>query len=213
MKLSIDDLLTDADVSAICVAEDHPLSLDRVMQRTISKASGYAPTRRRKRLSLPLIAAVIAVLLAATVFAISTSGYTLYTVDIEYAVNENGQIIRPEEQSKPEPGISLSISDISPSGLNLTCFMDDESNAEICITSDFYLDIQTENGWEAVPANNVQVSKQSVSETPYTIYIDWSTTHGALSPGTYRIRQAFEFAKCDSAFEVYFIAAEFVIEG
>lgn len=217
MKLSLDELLTDADVSAICVAEDHPLSLDRIMHRTISKANGQAPARKRKRLSLPLIAAVTAALLATTVFAMNTSGYRLHTVNIEYEIDENGRIIRQEAPTEPESGISLSVSDISPTGLNLICFPDDASDPEGCIiTGDYFLDIQTENGWEVVPAQNaaqLQAVRQNVSGESCTVHIDWSATHGELSPGTYRIRPGFEFAKSDNTFEVCFIGAEFIIEG
>lgn len=214
MKLSLDELLTDADVSAICVAEDHPLSLDRIMHRTISKANGQAPTRRRKRLSLPLIAAVIAALLATTVFAINTSGHTIFLGELVLEVDENGQIIYPE----PEIGVTVSISDVTPTGCYMTYSLEGPNDWGL-FTNDnefYYLAVLTENGWDILsilddydPSDDLYYQ----CENHHSFYLDWSDKYGELSPGTYKIEKGFETRSNGRTSELYYLGAEFAIGG
>ena len=97
MKLYLDEMLTHVDVSYVPMSENSPLSLDRIIQNTISSCNdcSHTPIHFRKRFHLSLVSAILVGLLATTALAASITGY-LQTVNIEYQVSDDGKILPPE---------------------------------------------------------------------------------------------------------------------
>ena len=90
MKLYLDELLTDVDVSQIQITEKHPLSIELIVEHTLAACQDAAPVRGKKRLPVALVAAIVVGLLATTALAVTTSVYHLKTVSLEYPVSEQG---------------------------------------------------------------------------------------------------------------------------
>ena len=113
--------------------------------------------------------------------------------EIEYQVNENGEIIC---NAAPDWGITMSAIDITPTGMTLTITQSGGTFPDVLITTPaFYLEMQTSTGWEAMKA------KDGTNVWEFTAHyllpnetteseIDWSEMYGALNPGTYRICKA-----------------------
>lgn len=213
MKLYIDEMLTDVDVSKISIMENSPLSLDRIIQNTVSscKDISHTPTRFRKHFHLSLIAAILVVLLATTALAATIAGY-LKTVNIEYQVSENGEILPLEV---PDLGITLSVSNISSTGLQITSSVETSKTiGTISAGSQYYLEMQTESGWSVVPMlyeHEWQWDNQNVDGVQYSWSIDWTNIYGELTPGSYRIQKPFTITFNDGVVKTYFISKEFVV--
>lgn len=118
MKLDLDELLTYVDASQIRISQKSPLSPDRIIQNTISRCNGYPHERThyRRRIYLLLTAAILVGLLAATALA-ATIADSMKTIAIEYQVSDEGEILSPEVA---DLGIRLSVSNESPTGMDLT---------------------------------------------------------------------------------------------
>lgn len=113
----------------------------------------------------------------------------LQTTEIEYQVNENGEIIYP----KPDWGITVSAEDVTPTGLMLNITQSGENIPEtLIIGPEFYLEVQTDTGWEVMKAkdgSNVWIFTTNYLPADETteFEIDWTNIYGELTPGTYRI--------------------------
>ncbi len=216
MKLFLDELLTDVDASQIPITEKSPLSLDRVIQKTISNCNedSHTSAHVRRRFPFALVAAILVGLLATTVFGSTFAGYHLQTVTFEYEVSEDGEILGPVI---PDVGITLSVSSVSPTGLELTGFVEPARDIDtIYAVHDYYLEMQTDGGWLAVPMPHEQRwhwNGMKVEGGPCFWKIDWTSRYGALAPGNYRIQQPFAVTFDDGSLELYFISKAFVIGG
>lgn len=214
MILYLDEMLTDVDASQITITGNNPLSLDRIIQNTISNCNDYsrAPTHFRRRFYLSLVAAILVGLLATTALAATIAGY-LKAVNIEYQVSENGEILPPEV---PDLGITLSVSNVSPTGLQLTSSVDTANTiGTISAGSEFYLEVQTDSGWLVVPMlyeHQWQWDNQKIHEDQRTWHIDWTSIYGELAPGNYRIQKPFTITSNDGAVKTYSINEEFIVE-
>ncbi len=215
MKLSLDEMLTYVDASQIPITEKSPLSLDRIIQNTISSCNddSHTPTHFRRCFRLSLVAAILVGLLAATAMAATIAGY-LKIVNIEYQVSDDGEILPPEV---PDLGITLSVSSVSPTGLELTSLIETAKDVgTISAGSDYYLEMQTDSGWLAVPMlyeHQWQWDNEKMNGTQYSWHIDWTSIYGELAPGSYRIQKPFTVTSNDSAVRTYFISKEFAIGG
>lgn len=215
MKLSLDEMLTEVDASHIPVIEKSPLSLDRIIHNTISNCNDYShtPTHFRRRFHLSLVAAILIGLLATTALAATIAGY-LKTVNIEYQVSDDGEILPPEV---PDLGITLSVSSVSPTGLELTSFIETAKDVgTISAGSDYYLEMQTDSGWLVVPMlyeHQWQWDNEKISGVQYSWNIDWTSIYGELAPGSYRIQKPFTVTSNDGAVKTYCISKEFIIGG
>lgn len=215
MKLALDELLTYVDASQIRISEKNPLSPDRIIQNTISRCNVYPHERThcRRRIYLLLTAAILVGLLAATALA-ATIAESMKTVTIEYQVSDEGEILSPEV---PDLGIRLSVSNVSPTGMDLTGSVGTTRAAEtICAGSGYYLEAQTDSGWEAVPMlceHQWQWDDQKLDGGQYLWQIDWTDIYGALASGRYRIQKGFTVISDDGTFKIYFICEEFILGG
>lgn len=215
MKLFLDEMLTDVDASLIPISEKHPLSLDRIIQNTISNCedSSRAPNHFRRHLHLSLAAAILVGLLAIGALATPLIGH-LKTVQIEYPVSDDGNIVSPE---LPDLGIALSVAQASPIGLELTVSVETvKNNASISAGSDYYLEMQKGDSWMVVPMlseHQWQWDSRKIDADPHTWQIDWTGIYGVLAPGSYRIQKSFTVTSDDGAAKTYFIGESFIIEG
>ena len=215
MKLSLDEMLTDVDASQIPITEKSPLSLDRIIQKTISNCDDYshAPTHFGRRIHLSLVAAILIGLLATTALAATIAGY-LKTVNIEYQVSDDGEILPPEV---PDLGITLSVSSVSPTGLELTSFIETAKDVGIISAgSEYYLEMQTDSGWLVVPMlyeHQWQWDNQKIDGEQHFWQIDWTGIYGELAPGSYRIQKPFTVTSNDGVDKTYFISEEFIVGG
>lgn len=113
----------------------------------------------------------------------------LQTTEIEYQVNENGEIIYP----MPDWGITMSASDITPTGVTLIISQSGGNITDTLITGpDFYLDVKTDNRWEVLKAKDgSNIWNFSAYSIPLNdsieFEIDWINIYGVLTPGTYRL--------------------------
>ena len=214
MKLYLDELLTDVDVSQIQITEKHPLSLELIVEHTLAACQDAAPARGKKRLPVALVAAIVVGLLATTALAVTTSVYHLKTVSLEYPVSEQGEILPPED---PDLGITLSLSDISPTGLCLTAAVEPRENIEgISAYNGYALEVQRSDGWAFVPTAHEHPWHWEDAPTDaecWSWQIDWKTIYGSLAPGRYKIDKAFCITFADGTSELYFISEGFVIGG
>lgn len=213
MILYLDEMLTDVDASQITITGNNPLSLDRIIQNTIFKCNDYsrAPTRFRRRFHLSLVAAILVGLLATTALAATIASY-FKTVNIEYQVSDDGVILPPEV---PDLGITLSVSNVSPTGLQLTSSMETmKSVGTISAGSSYYLEVQTDSGWLVVPMlyeHQWQWDNQEIDGEQRTWHIDWTSIYGELAPGNYRIQKPFTVTSNDGVAKTYFINEEFIV--
>ncbi len=215
MKLSLDEMLTYVDASQIPITEKSPLSLDRIIQNTISNCNDYShtPTHFRRRFHLFLVAAILVGLLAATALAATAAGY-LKTVSFEYQVSDDNEILPPEI---PDLGITLSVSSVFPTGLELTSLIETAKDVgTISVGSGYYLEMQTDSGWLVLPMlyeHQWQWDNEKMNDVQYSWNIDWTSIYGELAPGSYRIQKPFTVTFNDGSIKAYFISKEFIVGG
>lgn len=138
----------------------------------------------------------------------------LHSTEIEYQINEKGEIIDP----MPDWGITMSAEDITPSGLTL-CLTQSGGNIpeRLIVGTEFYLEIQTDTGWEVMEANdgsnvwNFTENYLSANET-VKFEIDWTNMYGELSPGTYRVRKTVSDLLPTDAGQSYTYSIEFIVQ-
>ena len=102
----------------------------------------------------------------------------------------------PADTETADPwGLSLSAQDVSPTALTLVFTQSGGSpTGELQTGSDFWLEAETDNGWEPVPTlldeNEIAwtaIAYEIATEDTTTLETDWSYLYGSLSPGVYRI--------------------------
>ena len=114
-------------------------------------------------------------------------------VDEEYSyVDEKNK----EDEGFPDWGITLSVKDVTDSGLTLVCTQSrGEADGELQTGSDYKL-IVLKEAWEDVPtiiedygwtAEAYMIAKDDVTE----FEINWEWLYGKLPKGTYRLTKGF----------------------
>lgn len=93
----------------------------------------------------------------------------------------------------PQENIILTVDDVTSTSMHVTCVIDgiEPGKDAIYILSGgpFTLEKQTENGWEALPANINDPkwdADEVLTEGNLDWYVDWSAVYGILDNGTYR---------------------------
>ena len=157
-----------------------------------------AVVRRRFSIAMSAIAIVLVfVTTVGTSYALAVSAGFIddflgiwKTTEIEYQVNENGEIVC---DAAPDWGITMSAVDITPTGMTLTITQSGGTLPDALITTPaFYLETQTSSGWEAMKAKDGTniwefTANYLLPNGTTESEIDWSEMYGALPPGTYRI--------------------------
>lgn len=195
MELKIDEVISCVDDPQITAVAIDLASVKRIKELTFSKISPkeiQIAASRRKPIAFGILVAILASLLitaAAVSIPSMPSGYKENSY--VYHVTEDGQVYLPYES--PNWGIEFSASNISPTGLELTCSHTDGEYTGLLMTGSSYtLQKKTASGWEYVPGVNglivwedklIELSRNST----YTRILDWSAIYGELQPGTYKL--------------------------
>lgn len=195
MELKIDELISCVDDQQITIVAIDLASVKRIKELTFSKISpneSRSAAARRRPVAFGILVAILASLLitaAAVSIPSMLSGYRENSY--VYHVTEDGQIYLPYEC--PNWGIEFSASNISPTGLELTCtHTDGDYTGRLSIEPGYYLMIKTNSGWEVLPRLNGIIAWEGEGivigrNSTYTRTLDWSTIYGELQPGTYKL--------------------------
>ncbi len=117
-------------------------------------------------------------------------------------------------------GIDLSVSDITPTGLNLTITQNDGSVVEILETNEsYYLEKNEYGSWENVDYKTKDENigwNSAVINLPINgeinMDINWEKIYGELEEGNYRLTKQIFYILEDNSFDYVFHNVEFFIE-
>ena len=127
----------------------------------------------------------------------------LQTVFSIWKVDENGEVLsgtsfpHPIEPEKADWGITLSVKDVTPTGMTLVCSQSGgEITGELQCGSDYSLLVNSNGVWNAVP---YLVDEVAWTAEAYDIPLDdsiefelkWERLYGELPAGTYRVVKGF----------------------
>jgi len=127
----------------------------------------------------------------------------LQTVFSIWKVDENGEVLggasfpQPIEPEKADWGITLSVKDVTPTGMTLVCSQSGgEITGELECGSDYSLLVNSNGVWNAVP---YLVDEVAWTSEAYCIPMDdsiefelkWERLYGELPAGTYRVVKGF----------------------
>ena len=127
----------------------------------------------------------------------------LQTVFSIWQVDENGEVInltsfpQPIEPEKADWGISLSVKDVTPTGMTLVCSQSGGNiTGDLQCGSDYSLLVNSNGNWNAVP---YLVDEVAWTMEAYDIPLDdsiefelkWERLYGELPAGTYRVVKGF----------------------
>ena len=117
-------------------------------------------------------------------------------------------------------GISLSVKDVSPSGLTLVCQQSGgEVEGELDTGSFYRLDLYKDDTWQPVEMLELEGELAWTTEawiivpdstTEWTV--NWSWLYGELPSGTYRISKNFMHLRATGDYDTQMLSAEFEIE-
>ena len=127
----------------------------------------------------------------------------LQTVFSIWKIDENGEVLsgasfpQPIEPEKADWGITLSVKDVTPTGMTLVCSQSGgEITGELQCGSDYSLLVNSNGVWNAVPYLVDEVAW--TSEAYYSPMNDsiefelkWERLYGELPAGTYRVVKGF----------------------
>lgn len=113
-----------------------------------------------------------------------------------YVDEKDDELEKKEDEGFPDWGITLSVKDVTDSGLTLVCTQSGgEADGELQTGSDYKL-IVSKEAWEDVPtiiedygwtAEAYMIAKDDVTE----FEINWEWLYGKLPKGTYRLTKGF----------------------
>ena len=217
MELKIDELISNINDNQVAIATINSVSVKRIRDLALEKinsAQSHSAAHRHS-LSIGILVAILVISLSAIATA-STPPYTLHTTDCIYYVTDDGQLIPPPA---PDWGVTFSVSNVTPTGMVLTCTQaDGDYSGQLATNVGYYLERQTDSGWEIVSKTNdeyvfqgagIEISRDSV----HSWTIDWSNIYGELSPGTYKLNKPVMERKDRQIIRVYHYSIEFVIGG
>lgn len=127
-------------------------------------------------------------------------------------------IMQNGELGYPDWGLTLSVKDVTPSGLTLVCTQSGgEPSGELMTGEDYYLIVWRAEHWRmVVPVienyawNSLAYFVPLDSDTEFEI--DWEWLYGELEPGTYRLVKEFMDFRKTADYDEAIYWAEFVIE-
>ena len=221
MELKIDELISNINDNQVAIATINSVSVKRIRDLALEKinsAQSHSAAHRHS-LSIGILVAILVISLSAIATASTqpyTQPYTLHTTDCIYYVTDDGQLIPPPA---PDWGVTFSVSNVTPTGMVLTCTQaDGDYSGQLATNVGYYLERQTDSGWEIVSKTNdeyvfqgagIEISRDSV----HSWTIDWSNIYGELSPGTYKLNKPVWERKDRQTIRVYHYSIEFVIGG
>lgn len=222
MELKIDELISNINDNQVAIATINSVSVKRIRDLALEKinsSQSRSAAHRRHSLSIGILVAILVISLSAIATASTqpyTQPYTLHTTDCIYYVTDDGQLIPPPA---PDWGVTFSVSNVTPTGMVLTCTQaDGDYSGQLATNVGYYLERQTDSGWEIVSKTNdeyvfqgagIEISRDSV----HSWTIDWSNIYGELSPGTYKLNKPVMERKDRQTIRVYYYSIEFVIGG
>ena len=222
MELKIDELISNINDNQVAIATINSVSVKRIRDLALEKinsSQSRSAAHRRHSLSIGILVAILVISLSAIATASTqpyTQPYTLHTTDCIYYVTDDGQLIPPPA---PDWGLTFSVSNVTPTGMVLTCTQaDGDYSGQLATNVGYYLERQTDSGWEIVSKTNdeyvfqgagIEISRDSV----HSWTIDWSNIYGELSPGTYKLNKPVMERKDRQTIRVYYYSIEFVIGG
>lgn len=222
MELKIDELISNINDNQVAIATINSVSVKRIRDLALEKinsSQSRSAAHRRHSLSIGILVAILVISLSAIATASTqpyTQPYTLHTTDCIYYVTDDGQLIPPPA---PDWGVTFSVSNVTPTGMVLTCTQaDGDYSGQLATNIGYYLERQTDSGWEIVSKTNdeyvfqgagIEISRDSV----HSWTIDWSNIYGELSPGTYKLNKPVMERKDRQTIRVYYYSIEFVIGG
>jgi len=127
----------------------------------------------------------------------------LQTVFSIWKVDENGEVLggasfpQPIEPEKADWGITLSVKDVTPTGMTLVCSQSGgEITGELECGSDYSLLVNSNGVWNAVPYLVDEVAWTSEAyyiplEDSIEFELKWERLYGELPAGTYRVVKGF----------------------
>ncbi|MBQ9940733.1 MAG: hypothetical protein IJO74_04270 [Clostridia bacterium] len=129
------------------------------------------------------------ILLASVIFLNSCSLiYTKYDF-----VDSTTKEMSEKQDISSNQNIFMTVKDVTPDGLTLIC--DNLSDISLSCGSAFWVDVQTEYGWqEAQHITDQEIFWTQIAyeiDKTYEWTIGWENIYGTLSPGTYRIGKTF----------------------
>lgn len=217
MELKIDELISNINDSQVAIATINSVSVKRIRDLALEKINS-AQSRsaaHRRSLSIGILVAILTIFLSAIATA-ATQQYILHTTERKYCVSDDGQIIPPKA---PNWGLTFSVNNVTPTGMVLTCTQaDGDYSGQLATGESYYLDRQTDSGWEIVSKTDdeyafqgmdIEISRDSV----HSWTIDWSNIYGELSPGTYKLSKPVWERKDRQIIRFYDYSIEFVIGG
>lgn len=127
----------------------------------------------------------------------------LQTVFSIWKVDENGEVLsgvsfpQPIEPEKADWGITLSVKDVTPTGMTLVCSQSGgEITGELECGSDYSLLVNSNGVWNAVPYLVDEVAWTSEAycipmNDSIEFELKWERLYGELPAGTYRVVKGF----------------------
>ncbi len=127
----------------------------------------------------------------------------LQTVFSIWKVDENGEVLggasfpQPIEPEKADWGITLSVKDVTPTGMTLVCSQSGgEITGELECGSDYSLLVNSNGVWNAVPylVNEVAWTSEAYCipmNDSIEFELKWERLYGELPAGTYRVVKGF----------------------
>ena len=127
----------------------------------------------------------------------------LQTVFSIWKVDENGEVLsgtsfpQPIESEKADWGITLSVKDVTPTGMTLVCSQSGgEITGELECGSDYSLLVNSNGVWNAVPYLVDEVAWTSEAyyipmNDSIEFELKWERLYGELPAGTYRVVKGF----------------------
>ena len=140
------------------------------------------------------------------------------TVEFDPSVTAGAIWQYTPESEDTDIGVSMDLSDITPSGATIHFYRFSTENAgELSYGESFVLEKENAGNWEAVPMVIEEAAYRDISyiipeNDTSEIETDWEWLYGPLSPGTYRIRK-FIYNSKDNKRSEHELIAQFLLAG
>lgn len=140
------------------------------------------------------------------------------SIEFDPSVTEGAVWQYTPESEDTDIGVSMDLSDITPSGATVHFYRYNTENAgEVSYGESFVLEKESEGKWESVPSI---IEEAAFTDIAYVIpendtselETNWEWLYGKLSPGTYRIRKTVLNSK-DAGNTEHELIAQFLLAG
>ncbi len=140
------------------------------------------------------------------------------SVDFDPTITEGGVWEYTPESEDAEIGVSMDVSNITPSGATVHFYrFDTEGSGELSYGESFTLEMDNDGKWEEVPVITENAAFNDIAHIipaneTCEIQTDWEWLYGTLTPGTYRIRKTVLNGK-DNGYTEHELTAQFLLAG